>query len=97
MRGCGSWRRCGAHRVFDGGADTWLVDTRDDGVLGIGRYYRGEKLVALFNFSQWEKTVSVCELGDYTDLLTGQEVDKFKITLPSGGFAWLICDFGEEK
>jgi amylosucrase len=85
-----------AHRAFDGGADVWIVDTRDDGVLGVGRYYRGEKLIALFNFSEWSKTVAINELGDYTDLLDGGKVDKSGITLPSGGFAWLLCDFGEE-
>ena len=87
----------GAHRVFDGAADTWIVDTRDDGVLGIGRYCRGEKLVALFNFSPWEKTVSVHELGEYTDLLSGEAVDKYRVRLPSGGFAWLVCDFEEDN
>ena len=86
-----------AHRAFDGGADVWIVDTRDDGVLGIGRYFRGEKLIALFNFSEWEKTVFVSELGDFTDLLSGEAADKYRIILPSGGFRWLICDFEEEK
>jgi amylosucrase len=86
-----------AHRVFDGGADVWLVDTRDDGVLGIGRYYKGEKLVALFNFSEWGKTVSVNELGDFSDLLTGERVDKYGVPLLPGGFAWLLCDFEEGK
>ena len=85
------------HRVFDGAADVWIVNTRDDGVLGIGRYCRGEKLIGLFNFSEWEKTVSLTELGDYHDLLDGGEVDKFAVTLPSGGFRWLLCDFGEEN
>jgi amylosucrase len=85
------------HRVFDGAADLWLLDTRDDGVLGVGRYYRGEKLVALFNFSEWEKTVPACELGDFRDMLSGERVDKCHVQLPSGGFRWLICDFEEAK
>ncbi len=84
------------HRVFHGEADVWIVDTRDNGVLGIGRYYRGEKLLALFNFSEEEKTVSVNELGDYTDLLSGEAADKFRVTLLPGGFRWLVCDFGTE-
>ena len=85
-----------AHRVFDGAADTWIVDTRDDGVLGIGRYCRGEKLVGLFNFAEREKRICVNELGEYTDLLTGEAVDKFAVTIPAGGFVWMLCDFGEE-
>ena len=87
----------GEHRVFDSKADTWNVYTGDDSVLGIGRYYQGEKLVALFNFSEFEKTVAISELGVFTDLLTGEKADKLRITLPSGGFVWLLCDFGEEK
>jgi len=82
-----------AHRVFDGGADVWLVQTGDDGVLGIGRYHEGEKLVALFNFSADEKRVSVDELGECADLLSGEDADMGCIRLPSGGFVWLLCDF----
>ena len=85
------------HRVFDGGADTWIVNTRDDSVLGIGRYCRGEKLVALFNFAEGERCVSLDELGDYTDLLSGDAVDKYAVRLPSGDFKWLLCDFGETE
>ncbi|MBR0211325.1 MAG: alpha-amylase family protein [Oscillospiraceae bacterium] len=86
-----------AHRVFDGGADVWLVNTFDDGVLGIGRYHKGEKLVSLFNFAEQEKHVAVDELGDYHDLCTGDHADKNWITLPAGGFKWLLCDFGETE
>ena len=73
------------------------MNTGDDGVLGIGRYCEGEKLVALFNFSAAEKTIRVEELGDFRDLLTDEAADKNAVTLPSGGFVWLQCDFEEEK
>ncbi len=86
-----------SHRVFDGAADVWIVNTGDDGVLGIGRYHQGEKLVALFNFAETEKRVFVDEWGEYRDALTGQPADKRSIALQSGGFVWLICDFEEEK
>ncbi len=82
-----------AHRVFDGQADVWIVDTKDDGVLGIGRYNQGEKLIALFNFSDGERTVSVSELGEYMDLVTGSHCDKKSITVAPGDFRWLICAF----
>ena len=82
------------HRVFDGQADVWLLDTRDDSVLGIGRYREGEKLLALFNFADSERTVSLPdELGEYRDLLGGGPADKSCLRLPAGGFLWLICDF----
>jgi len=81
------------HRVFDGAADTWIVNTRDDSVLGIGRYYQGEKLVALFNFASSARTLHIDELGEYTDLLTDEALDKWNVTLPAGGFVWMLCDF----
>ena len=83
------------HRVFDGQADVWLADTGDDGVLGIGRYHRGEKLVALFNFAETERQVFVRELGDFRDLLDGSPVDKSAVRLAPGAFRWLLCDFEE--
>ena len=84
------------HRSFDSGADVWLVDTKSDAVLGIGRYYKGEKIVALFNFSDTEQNLSISELGDYSDLMSGTAVDKFCISMAPGSFHWLVCDFGEE-
>ena len=81
-----------SHRVFDGSADQWLIDTQDIGVLGIGRYNAGEKLVALFNFAETEKTVSVDELGNFRDLLTGEPVDKGAIVLPPAGFVWMLAE-----
>ncbi len=86
-----------SHRVFDGAADVWIVNTGNDGVLGIGRYHQGEKLVALFNFSETEKRIWVDEMGAFSDLLTGEKADKFTVELLPGAFKWLICDFGEEK
>ena len=86
-----------AHRVFEAGADTWLLLTGDDGVLGIGRYYKGEKLAAFFNFSEGERWVPVNTPGSFKDLLTGETIEHGGVLLPPGGFAWLICDFGTEE
>ncbi len=85
------------HRVFDSRADVWLLRTGDKGVLGIGRYFRGEKLLAFFNFAESERRVSTGELGEYRDLLTGEAADKQDLFLEPGGFLWLLCDFDEEK
>ena len=83
----------GGHRVFDSEADTWIVETRDDAVLGIGRYYLGEKLVALFNFWEGEKRLCIDELGAFSDLVTGETRNKQNLTMGPGTFLWLICDF----
>ena len=86
-----------AHRVFEAGADTWLLLTGDDAVLGIGRYFKGEKLAAYFNFGESERRVPVNTPGSFQDLLTGEQADPSGILLPPGGFVWLICDFGQEE
>ena len=84
-----------AHRVFDGAADVWLIDTADDAVLGIGRYCRGEKLVALFNFAEDARIICVDEIGDYADLITGEPAEKEAVSVPGGGYRWLLCEFEE--
>ncbi len=78
------------HLVFDGAADAWLLNTGNGHVLGIGRYNKGEKLLALFNFSDEEQIAWVNDPDPYTDLLTGEETDAKAVTLPAGGFKWLF-------
>ena len=78
------------HLVFDDAADTWLLDTGNDHILGIGRYNKGEKLLALFNFSDKEQTAQVNDPEEYTDLLTGEKSLAKAVTLPAGGFKWLF-------
>ncbi len=85
-----------AHRAFDSGADTWLVETGDVSVLGIGRYYKGEKLIGVFNFGSERKIVSIDELGNFHDLFTGEKVLKEKVALMPGDFVWMLCDFRKE-
>ncbi len=81
------------HPLFDSRADTWLLDTGNDAVLGIGRYYKGEKLLAVFNFSRRSQRVWLREPEAFTDLLTGEPRDAGSLTLPAGGFAWLLHDY----
>ena len=77
-----------AEPVFDGGADTWLVETGNDRVLGIGRFNDGDKLIGLFNFSENEETVYLSEEETYTDLLTKKTCSLKEVTLKPGGFLW---------
>ena len=79
--------------LFDAGADTWLFDTGNNHVLGFGRYYRGEKLLALFNFSGLEETAWVIDPEPYTDLMTGEKQDLGMLRLPAGSFRWLFHNF----
>ncbi len=81
------------HPVFDTEADTWLLDTGSDQVLGVGRYYRGEQLLALFNFSTEDRTAWIKDTKLYTDLFDGSEGDAGAVTVPAGGFRWLLHTF----
>ena len=78
------------YRVFDDEADTWVLETHNDHVLGIGRYYQKEKLLALFNFSDETQIAWVQDLSLFTDLVTGKRRDAGAVELPAGGFIWLF-------
>lgn len=81
------------YEVFDSTADTWIVETYNDHILGIGRYYNGEKLIALFNFSEFDETAWVNEVEDYTDLLTGEPRPAKAVGIRAYDFAWLMTSF----
>ena len=81
------------HPVFHGEADIWIVETYNDHVLGIGRYYRGEKLIALFNFSDQDETAWINEHEEYRDLWTGEPRPARAVGIPSHDFAWLVTDY----
>ena len=78
------------HRVFDSAADAWIVETWNEHVLGIGRYYNGEKLIALFNFGDYEETAWINEEGNYKNALTGKKCVAKDIVIPAHDFIWLI-------
>ena len=78
------------HEVFSADADVWTIEPNNDHILGVGRYYNGEKLLALFNFSQDPETAFLPEGETFTDLLTGDTVRADIVDLPGCGFRWLI-------
>ena len=82
------------HRAFDAKADIWTLNIWDQSILGIGRYFDGEKLIALYNFSDEEKHTTLWnEEGELYDALTGMVINKRDVILPPAGFRWLFCDF----
>ena len=83
----------GKYAVFDSEGDAWLLDTGNEHVLGIGRYYRGEQLLALFNFSDQEQKVWLRDEKTYTDLISGEEGDAGMLRLDAGDFRWLLHKF----
>jgi len=83
------------HPVFDTAADTWVLDTRNDHVLGIGRYARDEKLLALFNFDSAPQTAWLHDPEQYIDLNTGKPCSAGAVELPAGGYVWLLKDYSQ--
>ena len=73
--------------LFDGDGDVWSVPTGNEHVLGIGRY-KEQKLIALFNFSDHEETITLEEQGKYIDLLEGTAVSLHQIVLQPYQFLW---------
>ena len=69
------------------------METKNDHVLGIGRYYKGEKLLAFFNFSEFEQTIWPNEEEGYTDLISGKKTKAQSIKMEGHSFRWLFHDY----
>ncbi|MDO4519842.1 MAG: amylosucrase [Eubacteriales bacterium] len=82
-----------SHKVFSADADAWIVETYNDHILGIGRYYDGEKMIALFNFSDQDETAWINEFENYKDMLTGKRREARAVNIPAKDFAWLVTTF----
>ncbi len=77
-------------KAFMSNADTWTIETWEPSVLCMGRYYEGEKLIGLFNFSEYDKTAWINETdGDYIDLISGREIKPIGVNIPAFGFYYL--------
>ena len=69
--------------VFDDDADVWVLNTGNHQVIGIGRYYRGEKLLALFNFSKDPQTAWVHDVSIFNDLANGHRCKAGAVKVPA--------------
>ncbi|MCX4324315.1 MAG: alpha-amylase family glycosyl hydrolase [Lachnospiraceae bacterium] len=77
-------------QAFTVEADARTLTTGDDNVLVIGRVYGDEEILGVFNFSEYEKEVSLEGMeGAYQDMITGKKVSPAKIMLPGYGFCYL--------
>ena len=79
-----------SEKVFTCQADTWTIDTFDASVLCIGRYYEGEKIMGIFNFSEYDKTAWINETdGIYTDMISGEKRKAAGVDIPAYGFLYM--------
>ena len=81
------------YALFECDADAWTLETYNDKILGIGRYYEGEKLLAFFNFSEEDETAWINEEENYIDLVTGQPRAAKAVGVPAHDFVWLYYNF----
>ena len=78
------------HAAFGADAGVRIVNAEDDSLLGIERRADGERLIALFNFAEWPKPARIEGGGSFTDLWNGSRVRAEGLTVPAGGFLWLL-------
>ncbi len=83
------------YEVFESDADTWIIEPYNDHILGIGRYFNGEKLLAFFNFSSQYETAWIDEKENYIDLMTGEPKAAKALEIPGYSFVWLMTTFNK--
>jgi amylosucrase len=76
--------------VFSASAEFSTFDPGDTRVLGLRRAFRGQVLLALFNFSGAELTVTNPDFNGAVDLLDEQAMEQDSAALPPYGFKWLL-------
>ena len=81
--------------AFGSSADVWTLDTGDHGLLAIGRYAKGQKLIGVFNFTNEEKTATFpYDSGGFTDLISGAKCTLQELAVPAYGFRYMAQTVG---
>ena len=81
-------------KVFNTFADRWTMDTWDSGTLALGRYFDGQKLIAVFNFTDTDRDAWINENdGDYYELISGETMKAEGVPVGAYSFKLLKKDF----
>lgn len=75
--------------VFSQEAEVYTYDVHNDSILGILREYKGERFIALFNFSENEQTAWMQEEGSFRNLVNGEIVEVKDPVLKGYEFVWM--------
>ena len=79
-----------SEKAFVSNADCWTVETYDDSIICIGRYYEGDKIFGIFNFSEDSRIAWIDEKdGIYRDLITGDTRRASGVEIAAHGFIFL--------
>ena len=65
-------------------------------MLGIGRYYNDEKLIALFNFGDYSETAWINEEGEFKDLIAGTKCEAKNVVLEAHDFRWMALKYSSK-
>lgn len=76
-------------KVFSQEAEVYTYDVHNDSILGILREYKGERFIALFNFSENEQTAWMQEEGSFRNLVNGEIVEVKDPVLKGYEFVWM--------
>lgn len=76
--------------VFSADATVWTIDTWDDAILGMIKAKDDMKLIALFNFSDENRTAWINEEGTYYDLISHQTMSAKNILMKPYDYYWLL-------
>jgi amylosucrase len=78
------------HPAFVTNADAWTLESYEQSILVMGRYYEGEKMLGLFNFSENDKVAWINEQdGMYVDIVSGMRMAARSVKMHGYGFYWL--------
>ena len=75
--------------AFSQEAEVYTYDVHNDSILGILREYKGERFIALFNFSEHEQTAWMQEDGIFRNLVNGEIVEVKDPVLKGYEFVWM--------
>ena len=75
--------------VYSQEAEVYTYDVHNDSILGILGEYKGERFIALFNFSESEQTAWMQEEGIFRNLVNGEIVEVKDPVLKGYEFVWM--------
>ncbi len=79
----------GSSKAFCSQADTWLIPTGNDCVVMMGRYYKDEKVLCIFNFSRDTQWIRTDADEEFMDMWTGEPARADDFCLEPYSFKWL--------
>ncbi len=77
-------------KVFVANAELRTLETWEQSVLCVERSFEGEKILGIFNFSEYDKTAWInVRDGNYEDLISGRIRDAAAVDIPGLSFFYL--------